>query len=173
MGRRGPSKKPTELKLLEGVPGGKHKLNLNEPKPPKAESLKPPRELTKFGRKIWKQLTPKLEPLNLVTNLDLHSLMRYCDCWDKFLKTKKLLDDEGFCFTIYYEQTADQIAAGDPKEIRYTQQRPEVSIYFQLMKDLARFDAQFGLTPAARANLNIKPIDDGKGKNRVKARLYG
>lgn len=171
MGERGPTKKPTGLKLLQGIPGGEHKLNPDEPKPAPAHGAEPPASLTEDGREIWKSEAPKLEKLGLLTEVDLGAFARYCDMQAKWLKAKKFLDEKGFYYPIFWEQSPADIKAGKPKVLKYLCPFPEVSIYNQLGQQLSRLEKNFGMTPSARASLSVEGAS-GVKKKGIKAKLY-
>ena len=170
MGRRGPPKKPTQLKVVQNTPGGKHKLPKHEVRPKKVRGTSPPRHLIKPARKIWREQAAKLEELGLLTNIDLNALARYCDYLHRWIELSKMLDKEGYYIILYHEQSPEEQAAGDPPLVKYVQQRPEVNIFFNLGKDLARLESQFGLTPAARTGLDVTPK---KSDGDAKSFLYG
>lgn len=172
MGERGPPKKPTEIKILQGIPGGQHKLTPHEPKPEPVEGARAPKELTDEGREIWEREALKLEKLGLLTEIDLTAFARYCDMQAKWLGAKRFLDERGFNYEIYWEQTPEEIKAGKKKVLKYICQYPEVSIYNQLGQQLARLEKNFGMTPSARASISLKPNGDDKKKN-LKVKLYG
>ena len=80
MGKRGPLKKPTKLKLLQGVPGGEHKLNENEAAPKLLDDTIPsPSWLCDRGKAIWKEVAEKLSKNGLLSEIDTNMLARYCD----------------------------------------------------------------------------------------------
>lgn len=172
MGRRGPPKKPTELKLLQGIPGGKHKLPRAEPKPSKTRNARPSIPLSKGSKKIWTQITGRLEALGLLTEIDINMLSRYCDIFDKWLQAKAYLDANGFKYPVYERLSDKDLRAGKKPRITYLAQFPEVSVYKELGKDLARLEAQFGMSPASRAGLGVDT--DGEGKaGSIQSWLYG
>jgi len=171
MGRRGPPKKPTELRLLQGNPG-KLPINPNEPKPKKTMGAKPPKYLTKSARKLWAREVAKLEPLGLITEIDLHAFARYCDFLDKWLKVKSRLDRlENYYYPVYYEQTPEEIAARTPRVIKRLAVLPEVAMYNHFAIMLNRLEREFGLTPAARSVINVKP--SAKEREEVEDLLFG
>jgi P27 family predicted phage terminase small subunit len=171
MGLRGPPKKPTELKLLQGNPG-KHPLPLNEPKPKKVLGVKPLKWLTKDAREIWNKETKKLEPLGLLTEIDLNAFGRYCDFLAKWLKVKARLDAvNAYYYPIYQEQTPAEIVANAPKVVKRLAVLPEVQMYNHFALMLNRLEREFGLTPAARAGLEIKP--SMREKVEVEELLFG
>mgnify|MGYP001160582212 CR=1 FL=1 len=171
MGRRGPPKKPTELKLIEGCPGGKHKLNAGEPKPKKVTGTKPPRDLSKEAKKIWRDIAPKLEKSSLLTELDLAALARYCDLRVRWMGARDFLEKNGPVYAIYHEQTPEERAAGKKPRLKYMAQFPQVNIYHQLAKALKDIEDRFGMSPSARSSINVRPSADKRSE--VKRLLYG
>lgn len=171
MGLRGPPKKPTELKLLQGNPG-KMPLPINELKPRKLDCPKPPRYLNKEARNVWNREAKKLAPLGLLTEIDLNAFARYCDYLAKWLKLKTRLDSvPSWSYPIYYEQTPEEIAAHAPKIIKRLGVLPEVSMYNHFALMLNRLEREFGLTPAARSGLEVKPSQ--REKQEVEELLFG
>ena len=155
MGKRGPAPKPTELRILHGNPR-QHAICKDEVRPPVVDSApQPPEELTAKGKELWVTIAARLKALNLLTEIDLTMLARYCDNLEKWLKAKQVMDTLGSTYTM-------------PNGIQAN--RPEVSLYTQLGKDLTRLEQQFGMSPAARVGLNVKQPDKG---DDLKRRLYG
>lgn len=171
MGKRGPPKTPTELKLLRGVPGGEHKLVSNEPKPDRVENVEPPDWLSNDAKEVWLRESERLAKLGLLTEIDLSSFGRYCDVYVRWKQARDFIDAQGFCYAIYHEQNADEIKRGDKKRLKYMAQWPQVSIYHQLGKELTRLEQCFGMNPSARASLSI-PLQPGH-PGGVKNKLYG
>jgi P27 family predicted phage terminase small subunit len=171
MGRRGPPKKPTQLRILQGNPG-KRSLNTDEPKPPRAQASEPPADLDAAAQEIWIENVPRLEALGLLSVLDLATFWRYCDLRSKFKKAKDFLDKNGFCYAIYHEQTEGEIAAHAKPRLKYMAQFPQVNIYSQLSKEITRLEQNFGMTPASRAGLNVIPPENQTGET-TEDFLYG
>lgn len=147
-----------------------HKLQPNEPKPEVLTTADPPGNLTPAEREVWQEIASALHRLGLLTEVDVATLSRYCNIRTKFREAKTFLDEHGFYYAIYHEQTPDEIKAGVKPRLKYMAQFPQVSIYMQLSKELTRLEQQFGMTPAARANLNVKRPS---ATDQAKARLYG
>jgi P27 family predicted phage terminase small subunit len=171
MGRRGPPKKPTELRVLQGC-NGHIPLNKDEPKPKAVQGVKAPLFLTKGGKKIWKREAPKIEKLGLLSEIDLNAFARYCDLMDKWLRVKSKIDRlDDFYYPIYFDQTDEEKAAKKEPRIKYFATYPEVSLYNTLATQLNRLEREFGLTPAARSAISLKPTTEQKEKTRKF--LYG
>lgn len=173
MGRRGPPKTPTVLKILNGIPGGKHKLTPNEPEPEVTKNAKPSFKLKPRAQEIWDRLVPNLEELSLLTKVDLNALSRYCEAFSRWLEAKEFLEKKGETYTLYNELTEEEIAEGKTqadRTIKYIVQFPQVNIYSSLLKDLLKYEQQFGLTPASRASISVPKKSPGE---TLRSKLYG
>lgn len=140
MGKRGPSPKPTNLKVLQGNPG-KRELNENEPKYNSSEELlKPPSYLSNYGKKEWKRISPLLLKNGLLTEADVSALAAYCQAYNRWLEAEKLIRTYGYT------------AMTDKGNII---QRPEVGIANKAMDEMLKYGKEFGLTPSSRSSLHI------------------
>jgi P27 family predicted phage terminase small subunit len=155
MGMRGPVPKPTALKILEGNPG-KQKLNKAEPKPPVPPNLpKPPARLLKEAKEEWKRLVPALHSMGVLTQIDLSAFAEVCQNYGYYLITDKkilALGEQG----VYAMQ---KTATG------YIQQHPLLSLRRQYYEQWRKGLADFGLTPATRARLDVGDQGPHDGAN--------
>lgn len=149
MGKRGPAPKPTNLKLLQGNPG-KRPINQDEPKP-KPIAPKPPSWLPKEAKKIWKDLAKKLEPLALFTEVDYLNMQNLCLAAARVKEMELALAENGVLMEIHRTDKDGNIVS------TYYQQRPEVSILHKNMELVNKLGAKFGLSPADRVGLGVKP----------------
>jgi len=146
MGQRGPSKKPYEIKELEGFPGGRNKAAPPAVVPKKQIKIPiAPRCLCKRGKSVWKQLCKQLVELNLLTGLDHFILTRYCDMYVKWQDAQEELN-----LGMVQEVTTKEGGA-------YYQTSPYFSIYKNLNTSLRQIEREFGLTLAARSSITIAP----------------
>lgn len=136
---------PTQLKILKGNPG-KRPLNRAEPVPP-ADGIEPPEWLAGAALDKWRELLPLLQDVRLMTRADVGTLARYCDTWGWWRRCREVIDREGDTLVI----------CDDHGNEKYRQQRPEVGIVNKLAQQLGRLEAEFGLSPAARAGLQAAP----------------
>jgi P27 family predicted phage terminase small subunit len=143
LGKRGPSLKPTVLKVLEG---NKYAANPDEPKP-KPIFPKPPAWLNQESKKVWKDLAPKLESLGLLTETDLLDFQNLCLAAAQLKMAQKVLDKEGLVMVFCkLDKDGNEVS-------RYIQQRPEVTIVHKNMELVNKLGAKFGLSPADRAGV--------------------
>ena len=143
---RGPVRKPSALRVLEGNGGrglSRRPVNGGEPIPPSGIPAMPA-HLSAAARVVWKQMAEKLHRTHLLTSIDGNAFECYCVAVATRRKAQRVLDRKGLTFTA---------PSG------YVQQRPEVSIARQALEDVRRFSAEFGLTPAARARISLPALE--------------
>jgi len=138
MGARGPAPRPSALKLLEGNPGHE-KLNRTEPKP-RPVAPKCPTWLAAEAKREWKRIAPALERLGLLTEIDGVALAGYCQSYARWRQCQEVLAKDGLTFST---------------ESGYVSPRPEVAIGNRALIEIRAFCAQFGLTPSARARMQL------------------
>lgn len=140
MGRRGPPPKPAELKVIEGT-FRPDRVAPYRPRP-KVEIPSCPSWLGREAKREWRRITPHLEKLGLITQVDRSALAAYCQAYHRWWEAEKLIAEHGLTFTT-------------PKG--YVQQRPEVGIANTALKQMRMFLTEFGLTPASRTKVSAAP----------------
>lgn len=137
MGRRGPPKTPTALRVVTGNPSHRP-LPVNEPKP---RPLMPPCPawLSLEAKREWRKVAPELFRMGVLTVVDGAVLAGYCESMAAFEAAVEQLREKG--------STTFNTPSG------YKQQRPEVGMRNSAMMLVLRFAQELGLTPAARARL--------------------
>jgi P27 family predicted phage terminase small subunit len=154
MGERGPLRKPTALKLLEGNPG-KRALNLADGVNPRIEVPPAPRHLGKEAAKEWKRITPHLEELGLISAIDRAALALYCQTYGRLAEleeafkgmVEKLVADGKDYAEAVYEVSRTKTPSG------YEQQSVIVQLISSHRLQVHRHLMHFGLSPAARARV--------------------
>ena len=139
MGLRGPPKRPTALTLVAGNPG-KRALPKNEPKPP-VTCPDPPDYLSEVARTEWRRVCPRLAELGLMSDIDIAVLAGYCGCFSDLLDATEKQKGRA---TVLKTHNGNYV------------QSPFVSMIRQARLDMVRFAAQLGMTPAARAGMDIQ-----------------
>src|SRR5512146_3144589 len=86
MGLRGPTPKPTALKILEGNPGHRP-LNPDEPMPTAGEPPCPP-WLADEAKAEWDRIVPELSRLNVLTVIDGAALAAYCQAFARWAEAE-------------------------------------------------------------------------------------
>lgn len=138
---------PTQLKLLHGNPGH-HPLNKNEPKP---EPLAPkcPGFLDRTAKKEWKRMVELLEPLGLISKLDMAALAAYCQTFSRWAEAEAMIRKQG-------------MLVKTPNG--YPQLSPFLVIANKALEQMKGFAIEFGMTAVSRSKINLpgndKPKDD-------------
>ena len=132
MGRRGPQKKPTALKILEGNPGGKP-LPESEPEPIGGVG-DPPVQLTTVAVTEWRRL---LRCCPWLTSADRGLLCAACYWWSILLAACEAADERrARDATNQYRQAADRLGLSPAaRSSIVTPQKPK-------QKTLEEFDAE-------------------------------
>ena len=152
----GPPPKPTALKILTGNPG-KRPLPQNEPKPDPVENIKPPRELGKLARIEWRKVAPVLSSLGLLTEADLRLLTVYCSEVERYREAMAFLAEKGSTYVLRDKDG----------RVRHVAPFPQVSAARGAAENVRKIGAEFGLSPASRTRIDLKP--GGLGPHGVAA----
>ena len=146
MGRRGPPRKPTWLRVVEGNPG-KRPLNTLEPRPPTDPRMRCPSWLDPEAKRLWRRLVPDLCRARIVTVVDREVLIAYCQAWSRWRKAEEFIQKRGEVYPV---------RASDGRIISMAP-FPQVAIARQLLQALRGLQQELGLTPSARTRLEIEP----------------
>lgn len=138
MGQVGRTPKPTALKVLEGNPGHRP-LNRAEARP-KPIAPDCPSWLDAGAKREWRRIAPALERLGLLTEIDGAALAGYCQSYARWRQCQEVLRKKGLTF---------ETQSG------YLSARPEVAIGNRALIEVRAFCVQFGLTPSARARMQL------------------
>lgn len=157
MGRRGPAPTPTPVLTLRGSTLATDKRRAREVKPPTGAPLCPD-WLDADSKAAWAQLVPTLELMGILTTVDSNALARYCKLWARWRKMEAFIDEKGEMYPL----------KGDDGHVKCFQQWPQVAISHKLAQQLTRLEAEFGMTPSARARIQVTPskpeADSGKSR---------
>lgn len=143
MGRRGPAKKPTALRVLKNDERLKYEKPRNEPQPT-ADNLAAPPHLYGTALEKWEELRSVLEPAGLLTDADKDSLAQYCTNWQLYLICIETIKKEGMVM---------EFNGGSGKN--YRQSSPHTVTMLKLQAAMVKTAKEFGLTPSARASLDL------------------
>lgn len=161
MGKRGPQKKPTARKKLEGT-HRKDRAPKNEPEPRMdASILTPPDWLAAEARQEWERIAPELYRLGLLTVADYALFAAYCTAFARW----KTLNDKLAALEAEGELVMEVGENG------YRQQAPEVSMEVRQFERLLDISARFGFDPASRASIDAEPRGDTD--DSAEALLFG
>ena len=150
MGRRGPAKEPDAVKQRKGVTAPS-RLNGLEPLPRrKAPAM--PRDMSPKAKTVWRRVIREMESAEVITGADTDILRAYCETVVRYLEAHELYAASSPLITrpggILVKNPLHQVVRDDADQVRL----------------LAR---ELGLSPSARANLQITPRPDGAGMDDV------
>lgn len=116
--------------------------NFYAPEPPDALP-RCPSHLSDVARKEWRRLATPLHRMGVLAVTDRAALAAYCQAWARWVEAE------------------EQLQKG-PQLIKmpsgYVQQSPWMSIANKQLEVMGRFMAELGLTPSARARLQIPGV---------------
>lgn len=146
MGRRGPARRPTMLRLVEGA--RPDKVNQDEPQPRPVDP-EPPEEWTELGPDlceqllVWNRTVDQLRGMGLAFAADTDSLVAYVEA------------------VVVHRRASRQLAATDCTLLVTGAQGNLVkNPLLQIQRDAAAviraFAREFGLTPSARASVKAE-----------------
>lgn len=153
MSKRGRKPKPTALKELNGN-AGKRALNKKEPKP-ELGSPDIPAHLKGEALKEWNRLTAVLQKMKLLSKADRAHLTICCTAWADYVQACKTLETEG---KVIISESGGMY------------QNPWVAIKNRSMEQVAKYYAEFGLTPSSRVNLKVEAPS---GEEEMEQFLFG
>ena len=144
--------KPTKLKLLQGT-AQKCRMNPSEPKPVSSVP-EPPSHLTAAALEEWDRITPELERLGLLSEMDMAALAGYCQNFSRWQEAEKALKASSLL-----------IKTSNGNVI----QNPLVGIANKAMHNMLKFLVEFGMTPSSRTRVsaNEKQPETGFGALRI------
>ena len=142
MGKRGPPKKPTAIRLIEGNPS-KRPINKREPKPPSGRPTCP-RWLTLEAKREWRRAVPILEKMGVLTLADRAALAAYCQAYARWREAEEAIQKYGLI---------GKTPSG------YVQQLPYVTIANKSLQIMRAFASDFGLSPSSRSGLVVEDPD--------------
>ena len=145
MGKRGPRKTPTVLKILKGNPGNEdlETLRKTEPKSP-ASGIDPPPDLEGVALQKWNDSVPMLSTMRVWGESERETWSRYCRLHALWHECYEIVKRQGQT----YEKPSGVIAS-----------RPETSLLIQYGTQLIRLECEFGLTPASRSGATVHEVE--------------
>ncbi len=138
----GPPRTPT--KILEGRGSWRAKKRRGEVRPPAGRPIQPA-GLAPAGRTIWKNLLAMLEQAGLLAQIDGYLLERYVRLYLRWRDAERRLAREGQVLDF---QTREGVLV--------RRRNPLTSISRELHAELLKVERQFGMSPAARAGLDVQ-----------------
>lgn len=160
MSTRGRKPKPTRFKLLTGN-AGKRALNEREPQPSLPPSLpKPPKHLSREGRKEWSRVGGFLLRSRVLTEADLTALSAYATVYGRWMAAEREIKRKGIL-----------VRAGPSSKIRV--QNPMLSVANKAFQQMSQLLSEFGLTPSSRTRIIASPASDDYEEKRKAEKHLG
>lgn len=149
MGERGPSKLPTQIKLLRGETRPE-RLNRNAPKPQGSEPLMPA-GMSRPAQRVWRRQTRAMALTGVLTVVDSDALRAYCDAVARYEQAEK-----------QYRELGPLVPGARAGEMVKNPLHQVVRDNAALIRLFAR---ELGFVPGAREGLHVgepvaKPKDD-------------
>lgn len=148
MGQRGPKPLPANVHLLRGNPGKKALASLLDDVVRPDVAVPPcPQHLEPEARAEWKRIAPHLRRLGLISQIDRAALTGYCVAWGRH---------------VWAERRIKELSEGDAtRDKGYIGVTPsgyqQISVHTQMsnraLELMAKFLAEFGMSPAARSRV--------------------
>jgi len=143
MGKRGPAKTPTELKVLRGTATAAQ-LEQQPHAPKAAGPPDPPEYLDLDAIGIWHRLAPTLHARGVLSAWDVDAFAAYCTA-------------------VVHHRRAVALVNADGVTVRVTGGRvkhPALQIVRDQAALIISLGGRFGLTPADRAAIKLTPEED-------------
>lgn len=148
MGTRGPLPTPPNLHLLRANPSKKSVAGLlDETVRPMVEIPQVPGHLLPEGREEWERITPHLEQLGLVSQLDRAALAIYCQAWGRWVQVEKRIQGLTHSNKKYLFGLVEQTPSG------YKQISVLLQISNRCVEQMDKALAHFGMSPASRSRV--------------------
>jgi P27 family predicted phage terminase small subunit len=150
---------PTNVHLLRGNPSKKQSRDLIDSVAPDVEIPGCPGHLLPEAKKEWKRITPILEKMRIISQMDRSALGVYCQAYARWVQAEnkiKALGDSGLF---------DETPSG------YKQ----ISVWLQIsnrsVDQMHKFLVEFGMSPSSRSRVTASPQldlfdDNTKGAGR-------
>ena len=152
--------KPIHLHLLEGNTNRLTKEEIDQrlaaekKLQAKKDKVKPPTWLDSVAKREFKRIAGELLDLDVITNIDVNALARYCDAYSDYVESTKIVREEGLMVE-YTNKAAETNKVAHPLLTKKKQ-------FHEQMKAL---EVELGLTPSARAKIVIPNIKQGPKTN--------
>lgn len=149
MGKRGP--KPTPTATLHQRGTYRPDRRANEPEVPDTEVRKP-QWVKGLAAKHWQTIAPWLKQSGLLTVLDVVALGLLCDALAEYFEAGEVVEAAVATDGVKFISTTDK---GN------IIQHPAVGVRNKAWERTVKLLREFGMTPSARANINIQRTGGG------------
>ncbi len=107
------------------------------------DKLKPPSWLGKIAKKEFKYIVEETQSIELLTNLDVHSLAVYANVYEQYVLCNQRLLEDGII--VEANKASETVTAAHPLFVKQA----------QLFDQLRKMQADLGLSPSSRAKLAL------------------
>jgi hypothetical protein len=146
----GRPKKPTEIKKLQGTDRADRNLP-DEFKPSIEVNNQVPDGLNEWGAKLWVDLFDEYSKFDLISRVDVGSLMVLCNEFGRYCEADDLLKAQGL-EVVEDILNRDGDIVGQKKVIN-----PLIKVVSDAFKNFKSMCTEFGLTPASRTKISAPP----------------
>jgi len=140
MGKRGPAKTPTAILEQRGS-----WLVKDRTEPVADGVVECPDWLSDHAKDVWDYVVPMLEKMGILGAVDSLPLARYCQLFARYIEAEQFLQEHG---TVWAQKNAKGKVTG---MVKFAQ----VSDAKHLANLLRQLEAQFGMNPASRPEINM------------------
>jgi len=133
MGKRGPARTPSKILTARGSWRGRSRAG--EPSP-KVSIPEPPKWLDRMAVIEWRRVTPELEHLGLLSQIDQATIGTYCQAYSDVRRHTKALQEEG------------EVVPGSKGNLVAN---PRCRLLKEAYDRMHRAAGQFGMTPSTRS----------------------
>lgn len=142
MGKRGPAKTPTELKVVRGTASAAELEQ--QPTPPAGEVPAPPEYLDLDAVGVWHRLAPTLHARKVLTVWDVDAFAAYCTAVVHHRRAVEEVNKAGVT-----------VRSGSSRA-----KHPALQVVRDQAALIISLGGRFGLTPADRANIRLEAEED-------------
>lgn len=148
--------KPEAIRDLEGD-RSKGKSAYGDTPKPKRGAPTPPHWLTSEALAEWGRIVPELETIGLLSVVDRAALTAYVTSWATFAECAQDIDSRGV-----------MVEGRDGNLVK----NPSVSMQRDALAQIKAWCTEFGLTPSARARMQLPSEGGGSGEDADVANLF-
>lgn len=149
MGKRGPQRTPTAMLKLVGSTAAVYRER-KEPKPP-TQKPKPQIKLTRAEKRIFDSVCDMLRSMKMQAITDGNAIARYAKGLAQYNRLSEFLEKHGDTYPVYHTDRH-----GNRGALKMVKRFPQSTARVELEVVLIRLEREFGLTPAARASLQVE-----------------
>lgn len=161
MGQRGPARRPTALRALEGRVSHRA-LNRGEPKPRSTTPVCPD-FLPELARVEWDRIVEEMGQVpNWLAATDMATLAAYCLSFSRWRQAEEAITEHG---QTYLAITTQIDTTGTPVDRVRVMARPEVAIARNEKVALKAFIRELGLSPSSRTAVNTRAGNDDERRD--------